>query len=159
MANELDQFNYVPVQCVICGDWDDTYEPKDIFVCFRCEKENTMSIGHLLFGITGRINRKRWWFGQLLAVFIAAVISFVFHHSIPHTFGWYVFSLHNISYGTVIGVYYFCVHGALNMKRWHDLNKSGWYLFLNYLLPPIGFIILGISKGDTEENKYGAVPI
>lgn len=117
-----------------------------------------MSIGHLLFGITGRINRKRWWLGHLLAVVIAAVISFFFHHSIPHTWGLHVFSLHNMSYGTVIGIYYFWVHGALNMKRWHDLNKSGWYLFLNYLLPPIGIIILGVCKGTEDANKYGTVP-
>lgn len=121
-----------------------------------------MSIGHLLFGITGRISRKQWWYGQLLAVVIAVVITFILHHSIPHTLAWWIFSPHSISFGTVLSIYYFWVHLALNIKRWHDLNKSGWYLLFNYLLPPVGLfislIILGFFRGDTDYNRFGTVP-
>jgi uncharacterized membrane protein YhaH (DUF805 family) len=49
---------------------------------------------------------------------------------------------------------------ALTIRRFHDLNKSGWW-FLWILLPYIGiFIVLFfmLQKGDINDNQYGESP-
>jgi nitrate/nitrite transporter NarK len=48
---------------------------------------------------------------------------------------------------------------ALQIKRWHDLEKTGWLVLLN-LVPGVGtlisLIILGFFKGGSQPNKFGA---
>lgn len=39
----------------------------------------------------------------------------------------------------------------LGIRRMHDHNKSGWYLLI-----PIYNIILLLTKGDSDQNDYGA---
>ena len=48
---------------------------------------------------------------------------------------------------------------ALQIKRWHDLGKTGWLALLN-LVPGIGtlisLVVLGWLKGGSQPNKFGA---
>jgi uncharacterized membrane protein YhaH (DUF805 family) len=48
---------------------------------------------------------------------------------------------------------------ALQIRRWHDLGKTGWLVLLN-LAPLVGTLIslavLGFSKGVSGPNKFGA---
>jgi len=50
---------------------------------------------------------------------------------------------------------------AVNCKRWHDLNKSGWWSLIN-LIPIVGqiwlFIELGFLKGTPGSNRFGEDP-
>jgi len=59
----------------------------------------------------------------------------------------------------LIGVTWVCL--ALQVKRWHDLGKTGWLVLLN-LVPAIGTLIsiffLGFSKDVYGENKFGNQP-
>jgi nitrate/nitrite transporter NarK len=47
---------------------------------------------------------------------------------------------------------------ALQLKRWHDLEKSGWLVLIN-LVPVVGtvlsFLVLGFRKGVSGSNKFG----
>ena len=47
---------------------------------------------------------------------------------------------------------------ALQIKRWHDLEKTGWLVLLN-LLPVVGtlisLVVLGFFKGSSDSNKFG----
>jgi len=47
---------------------------------------------------------------------------------------------------------------ALQIKRWHDLEKTGWLVLLN-LVPGVGtlisLIVLGFFKGGSGANKFG----
>jgi nitrate/nitrite transporter NarK len=47
---------------------------------------------------------------------------------------------------------------ALQIKRWHDLAKTGWLVLLN-LVPAVGtaitIIVLGFSKGGSGPNQFG----
>ena len=117
-----------------------------------------MSIKNLLFSTDGRINRSQWWLGQLLVIVIAVVFSMVFHFGIPHTLSVSVFSIHNFVIGMLIGVTYFWIHLALNIKRFHDINKQGGWVVLCYI-PVFGFlitiIVCGIIAGDKYVNNYG----
>lgn len=50
---------------------------------------------------------------------------------------------------------------AIEVKRWHDLGKSGWNV-LWHLIPFLGVIIivvqLGFLRGTEGENTYGPAP-
>lgn len=50
---------------------------------------------------------------------------------------------------------------SINVRRWHDLNKSGWWVLIN-LIPIVGglysLIMLGFMGGDQGHNSYGAPP-
>lgn len=49
---------------------------------------------------------------------------------------------------------------AVTVRRLHDTNRSGWFIFLS-LIPIIGSFILFIfyvSSGTPGENKYGPDP-
>ncbi len=51
---------------------------------------------------------------------------------------------------------------AIQAKRWHDRNKSGWWLLIN-ILPLVGVIWTlienGCLKGTSGSNQYGQDPL
>jgi len=50
---------------------------------------------------------------------------------------------------------------AVGARRLHDINKSGFWLFL-WFLPIIGWIIMivwAIKKGDQGDNRFGSDPL
>jgi uncharacterized membrane protein YhaH (DUF805 family) len=50
---------------------------------------------------------------------------------------------------------------AISVKRWHDLDKSGWWWLINFV-PCIGplwaFIETGCLRGTLGDNDYGPDP-
>jgi uncharacterized membrane protein YhaH (DUF805 family) len=50
---------------------------------------------------------------------------------------------------------------AMQVKRWHDLDNSGWMVLLNLTIIalPIVLIILGCVRGTAGPNKYGSDPL
>jgi solute:Na+ symporter, SSS family len=50
---------------------------------------------------------------------------------------------------------------AMQVRRWHDLNRSGWLVLLNFTLvfTPIALIILGCIRGTQGPNQYGSDPL
>ena len=49
---------------------------------------------------------------------------------------------------------------AVSVRRLHDVNRSGWWLFI--ILTVIGIILLlywAIKAGDKEANKFGSNPL
>lgn len=49
----------------------------------------------------------------------------------------------------------------LTIKRWHDLDKSGWLTVLIFI-PILNFFIglfLAFAKGTNGKNKYGSDPL
>ena len=106
-----------------------------------------------IWSFQGRIRRAQWWVGHLLL------------------FAWIVagFGLIAVSGGTAFGV--FVAVGmfllgtywglALDAKRWHDRNKSGWWSLVGYipLVGPVWMLVeLGCLKGTNGPNQYGPAP-
>ena len=50
----------------------------------------------------------------------------------------------------------------VSVKRWHDRDRSGWWVLLN-LLPVIGWLWAlvdnGFVRGTRGPNRYGADPL
>jgi uncharacterized membrane protein YhaH (DUF805 family) len=58
-------------------------------------------------------------------------------------------------------IYVFWVGLAIQIKRWHDRDKSGWWVFVG-MIPYIGgiwqLIECGCLRGTEGENRYGDDP-
>lgn len=44
---------------------------------------------------------------------------------------------------------------AVNVKRWHDLDRSGW----SVLMSVMPFFELGFHRGTVGPNRFGADPL
>tara|TARA_B110000459_G_C16272872_1_gene342846 strand:- start:23 stop:301 length:279 start_codon:yes stop_codon:yes gene_type:complete len=45
---------------------------------------------------------------------------------------------------------------SVSVRRLHDVNKSGWWLFLSFtVIGLIPLIYWACKKGDEEDNKFG----
>lgn len=111
-----------------------------------------MRWGDLMFGLTGRIDRARFWAGYV-AVLTILVIASVYALSVNTAAGYTVYL---IAY-----VVTFWSSLALYVKRFHDRNKAGWWALIG-LIPFVGpiwmAIELGMLFGTTGPNRYGPDP-
>jgi len=120
----------------------------------------------LLFSFQGRINRAKFWLASIaITVVYLVVISLVFGSaalasdpaealaSVGMIGG--IVTLALIILMTWIGL-------ALGVKRWHDRNKSGWWVLIAFV-PVIGglwyLVECGFLKGTAGANTYGADPL
>ncbi len=117
----------------------------------------------LLFTYTGRLNRARFWLGNM-SLAIANAIAF-------SIFGAYDSALDEPN-GIVIGVLSIVcfivliasVYGAIciGIKRYHDRGKPGAWVLIQFV-PAIGgiwyLIEAGCLRGDAGPNAYGLDPL
>lgn len=106
-------------------------------------------VSYLLFTSRGRIDRLTFWTSQLF-IWLAFYI---------------LFSLLDLFVGfTSTLLIYPLLYWTLTctaVKRLHDRNKSGYFLFLTFI-PILGpfwlFLQLGFRRGNKTQNKYGLPP-
>jgi uncharacterized membrane protein YhaH (DUF805 family) len=108
----------------------------------------------ILFSFKGRIRRSTYWIyyiGMMVAVLVAmAVLGFVgVSESILGIFA------------VVLYIPLIWISLAIQIKRWHDRNKSGWWVLIT-LIPLIGAIWAlvenGFLEGTPGPNDYGPSP-
>ena len=136
-----------------------------------------MSLIQFLFGFHGRVRRLHLWLYILVVMVIQGGIAWQFGHilNIPHHHdmmmssnmsmmsnhmgGIYVVT-HN-PFAGLFGLVLAWTHLAVFVKRWHDRDKSGWWVLIN-LIPVIGWfwtlIECGFLDGTPGPNKYGPSP-
>ena len=108
-----------------------------------------------LFSFTGRIGRSTFWVIFVTFFLIGVGLQIVGTLSGDRVgFGWLV----------ALALIYFIpaiwISLAAYVKRWHDLNRSGW-LALTLFIPYVNLLILlylGIAPGTEGINKYGEEP-
>ena len=111
-----------------------------------------LTINQILFSFKGRIGRKAYWLSFL--GMMAALFAVIF-----------VLALSGVS-EDVIGLVTLVIYIpliwmslAVQIKRWHDRNKSGWWVLIT-LIPVIGSIWAlienGFLAGDDNQNNFGA---
>ena len=109
-----------------------------------------MNISRLLFSIEGRITRKTYWLFCGLPLFVAALYVVIRHIH---------FSLAEKLFLELIFVW---PSIAMHTKRWHDMDKSGWWQLISaipYLGALIAIIMCGFLKGTQGANRYGDEPL
>jgi len=103
----------------------------------------------------GRARRKEYWLFLLFNIIVEAVLSVV--DLATGTFN------PRVGTGLLGGVYYLLVlvpSLAVAVRRLHDTNRVGWWLFVS-LIPLVGAIILLFflaQDGDAGANRYGPDP-
>jgi uncharacterized membrane protein YhaH (DUF805 family) len=127
-----------------------------------------MDFTHLFLSFQGRTRRLHFWVGLIL---IAIVESLVFSFSFGHGFMGAAtrgnpFAVAHAMDGMspIGGLIYLALLWpslAVQVKRWHDRDKSGWMVLIN-LIPIIGwlwtFIECGFLDGTPGPNRYGPSP-
>lgn len=99
---------------------------------------------------SGRATRSEYWWFYLVTIAVTILISILE-------------SILNIPFG-LISVLYFIISFiptlSIQVRRLHDVDKSGWYILLNFVII-IGWIwllILSILDSTPGDNKYGPNP-
>ena len=105
-----------------------------------------------LLKFDGRIRRMGWW---IAGIGMSLVSSFV--DSVLESDNSFVVTLVFF----IVAIIVWVIGLSLSARRWHDLNKSGWWLLVN-LIPVLGWIytlvMLGFMPGDQGSNDYGPPP-
>ena len=111
-----------------------------------------MTLAQTLFSFKGRINRAKWWLMRLLIIVVSVIVGMIFS------------SLGDAAFIILIpfSICSIWANLAVNVKRWHDRDKSAWWLLIE-LIPLIGaiwvFIELGCLKGTYGKNRFGPDPL
>lgn len=132
-----------------------------------------MSLVQFLFSFEGRVRRRDFWlffivigliYGRLLWIFGGDVYHMHgFGHGFGHPFGG-MYGMHFVSHNwaiSLLGPVALWAKLAVTAKRWHDRDKSAWWLLIN-LIPVIGWIWQviegGFLDGTPGSNRFGPSP-
>jgi uncharacterized membrane protein YhaH (DUF805 family) len=100
-----------------------------------------MNWGKLLFGFQGRINHAKYWLAVLIYIVVSVLIGVIDSSLGPMSVSLTILHI-------IVGVGCFISYIAVGIKRFHDRNKTGWWLLIFYILP--GVLIgagVGLSLG------------
>ncbi len=118
-----------------------------------------MDWNHMFTSFDGRISRAKFWAGYVVLWITAAIsvgiISTLLGDDTSTTMAFSVMYLVAIAILFLAGL-------AIQVKRWHDRGKSGWWVLIA-LVPIIGalwaIIETGFLQGTRGANEYGPDPI
>lgn len=108
-----------------------------------------MSPAQILFSFNGRIPRKTYWLWGVLALLGAAAgISMLLR----------IAGVSETTTEMLVQLLVVWPAVAVSVKRWHDRNKSGWWVLIN-LIPVVGalwtLVENGFLRGTPGPNRFG----
>jgi uncharacterized membrane protein YhaH (DUF805 family) len=120
----------------------------------------------LLFSFQGRINRAKFWLVHIaMWVVVAIVFSVILGSAAMSSDPQAALQSVGAVGGIILLVVYILalwIGLAIAAKRWHDRNKSAWWILIVFV-PVVGglwyLIECGFLKGTTGANKFGADPL
>jgi uncharacterized membrane protein YhaH (DUF805 family) len=97
----------------------------------------------------GRARRKEYWMYQLFVAIISMILATIITF-IP------ALGILRILLSLVL----FVPGLSLSIRRLHDIDKSGWWLFIIFvpLIGQIWFFILTVTEGTSGSNQFGSDP-
>ena len=95
---------------------------------------------HLLFSASGRINRAKWWL-TILVIFVIELVVDILSRIVPE--GGAGIAVAVLSFLMMIVVIWISI--AAGIKRLHDLDRTGAWLLLFYLVPLVLGIVLVVA--------------
>lgn len=124
------------------------------------------------FSFAGRIRRKTWWLGYVLPIFIIEVVGMVLDAIFgfvrivpPDALPTKDFAMQTAGIGpfTIVALLLVVLGGlAGQVKRWHDRDKSGWWVLIAFVpvIGPIWAVVeLGFLPGTEGPNRFGPDPL
>ena len=117
---------------------------------------SVMSVWKIFFSFKGRISRSTYWYAIAACIVVPCIYVLVLILREPvHPSGIDVFVLGML----LLAVY---CRFPIAVKRWHDRNKLGWWVFIEWipLIGPFWVIIeCGCLKGTDGPNRFGSDPL
>ena len=121
-----------------------------------------MNWSYLFTSMQGRINRKPFWMGIIVFVVISLIATILDALLNTPRFGGTEYSAGTGAISAIVSLVLIYPSIALSAKRWHDRNKSAWWILIN-LIPVIGwvwsFVETGCLRGTPGPNRYGPDPL
>lgn len=119
-----------------------------------------------LFSFEGRINRGTFWkvfVLTIVGVVAAGVIAAIMIPKLADPAAGVETGDNTTALVLIVAVYIVVLWTSLatQVKRWHDMDKSGWMVLLN-LIPVVGFFVflyLGFNPGSQGPNRFGTAPV
>ena len=114
----------------------------------------------LLFSFQGRLNRQPFWLVSVVMAIVMIVVGGI-TGATGHANGHANSPIAAIVLVIVwlIGLW---ISLAIQTKRWHDRDKSAWWLLMN-LVPIVGsiwvLVEVGFLRGTEGSNRFGADPL
>lgn len=113
----------------------------------------------LLFSFDGRVGRGSYWGLVLVSIVLFGGLSawsfYSMMNSLDPTAGGGVASMLTL----VLAVVFLWPALAIQAKRWHDVDKSAWWILIG-LVPAIGALVAlvfnGFIAGTAGANRFGA---
>ena len=108
-----------------------------------------------LFSFEGRATRLEYWMfnvALIIGIIIGSIIGAVFRGGLATII---------LSLLGLLGLVFIWSGIAIQVKRWHDRDKSGWWILINFI-PIIGFwafIENGFLPGTEGKNRFGEDPL
>lgn len=127
-----------------------------------------MNWGNLLFSFNGRIGRKGFWIILLVLMVIGIILNVVAIAPVVAAMQEAMVSGQEPAAMPSMPVWIWIIFLpmiwislAIQAKRWHDQDKSAWWILIN-LIPGIGglitLIMCGFIAGTPGPNRFGDVP-
>ena len=103
----------------------------------------------------GQVNRKQWWLYLVLPLIAGSIIL----GGVDRAIGTFDAESGGGLLSGIWGLATLIPAILVDIKRWHDRDKSGWWMLIA-LVPIIGWIWflieLGFLKGTAGPNRFGA---
>jgi len=120
----------------------------------------------LLFSFQGRINRAKFWLVHVVMwVVVLVVFGTILGSAAVSSDPQAALQSVGVVGGLILLVVYILalwIGLAIAAKRWHDRNKSAWWILIVFV-PAVGglwyLIECGFLKGTTGPNKFGPDPL
>lgn len=113
----------------------------------------------ILFSFEGRIGRTQYWVALLLILLPVCICSALAAMLAVSSGKSFFYMLLVLLVMTILPVAW--ASFAIAVKRFHDLNRSGWWSLLCFV-PYLGGLILlslGLPRGTRGQNEYGQDPL
>lgn len=130
---------------------ENIYETPESNVVMDNAGTTSLTLKEIMFSFNGRVGRKVYWLTTLgIIVFVVLLVGILTVMPLPES----VIGMLTIA----IYIPVLWISLAVQAKRWHDRDKSGWWILIG-LVPVIGglwaLIENGFLAGTYGENRFG----
>ncbi|MEO7853968.1 MAG: DUF805 domain-containing protein [Rubrivivax sp.] len=115
--------------------------------------DDDKTLAQIYLSLNGRLSRRQFWLFGVLALIGVAVLALMLLG---------IAGVRERHADIIVNLILFWPGLAVSVKRWHDRDKSGWWVLVA-LVPVIGWLWAlienGFLRGTAGDNRFGADPL